>query len=84
VLPDVVPAEISEAVMAVHEDPTGLAEALMASAPPTLVHGDDRLENFGLNGNRLVAIDWGELTGIGPAAIDVARLAVTSGWRALT
>jgi hypothetical protein len=58
VFPDVVPAEISEAVLAVHEDPTGLAEALIASAPPTLVRGDARLENFGLNG-----IAWWPSTG---------------------
>ena len=53
----------------------------MASAPATLVHGDAKLENLGVSGNRLVAIDWGELTGIGPAEIDVAWLAMMSGWR---
>jgi hypothetical protein len=78
---ELVPAEIAEAVFAVHEHPEALAEALMASAPATLVHGDARLENFGLDGDRLVAIDWGELTGIGPAAIDITRFAITNGWR---
>ena len=53
----------------------------MASAPATIVHGDAKLENLGVSGNRLVAIDWGELTGIGPAEIDVAWLAMMSGWR---
>src|SRR5205814_9179116 len=68
-------------VVAVHERPEVLAAALMASAPASLVHGDAKLENLGVGGNRLVAIDWGELTGIGPAEIDVAWLAMMSGWR---
>ena len=53
----------------------------MASAPATLLHGDAKLGNFGLDGDHLVGIDWGELTGVGPAEIDVAWFAVTSGWR---
>ena len=53
----------------------------MAAAPATLLHGDAKLENLGLDGERLVAIDWGELTGIGPAEIDVAWFAVMCGWR---
>ena len=50
-------------------------------APASLVHGDAKLETLGLDGDRLVAIDWGEPTGIGPAQIDVALFAVMSGWR---
>src|SRR5205823_12486219 len=78
---EMVPADVAEAVFAVHARPERLAAALMASAPATLVHGDAQLENLGLDGDRLVAIDWGELTGIGPAEIDVAWLAVMSCWR---
>jgi hypothetical protein len=79
---ELVPSDVAEAVFAVHEHPEPLARALLAAAPATLVHGDAKLENLGLEGeDRLVAIDWGELTGIGPAEIDVAWFAVMSGWR---
>jgi hypothetical protein len=78
---ELVPTDVADAVFAVHQRPELLAAALMASAPATLVHGDAKLENLGVCGNRLVAIDWGELTGLGPAEIDVAWLAVMSGWR---
>jgi hypothetical protein len=81
VFAEIVPTDVADAVFAVHERPEVLAGALMASAPATLLHGDAKLENLGLSGNRLVAIDWGELTGVGPAEIDVAWLAVMSGWR---
>jgi aminoglycoside phosphotransferase (APT) family kinase protein len=50
----------------------------MGSAAATLLHGDAKLWNLGLEGDRLVAIDWGDLTGIGPAEIDLAWFAVTS------
>ena len=76
-----VPTDVAEAVFAVHAHPERLAEALVASAPATLVHGDAKLENLGLDGDRLVAIDWGELTGSGPAEIDVAWFAIMSGCR---
>ncbi len=78
---ELVPADVAEAVFAVHAHPEGLAEALLASAAPTLLHGDAKLGNLGLVGDRVVAIDWGELTGIGPAEIDVAWFAVMSGSR---
>jgi hypothetical protein len=78
---DLVPTDVADAVFAIHEHPEPLAEALLAAAPPTLVHGDAKLENLGLSADRLVAIDWGELTGIGPAEVDVAWFAVMCGWR---
>ncbi len=78
---EMVPTDVADAVLAIHAHPEPLADALVASAPATLVHGDAKLENLGLEGERVVAIDWGELTGIGPAEIDVAWFAVMSGWR---
>jgi Phosphotransferase enzyme family len=81
VFAEIVPTDVADAVFAVHKCPELLAGALMASAPATLVHGDAKLENLGVSGSRLVAIDWGELTGVGPAEIDVAWLAMMSGWR---
>jgi hypothetical protein len=48
----------------------------LARFPSTLLHGDAKLENLGLADGRLVAIDWGDLTGIGPREIDVAWYAL--------
>ena len=48
----------------------------LAERPATLVHGDMKLTNLGLEGARLVAIDWGDLTGFGPPEIDVAWYAL--------
>lgn len=66
---------VVEAVFAVHRDSGGLEDRL-GRFPATLVHGDAKLENLGLGRHGLVAIDWGELTGFGPAEIDVAWYAL--------
>jgi hypothetical protein len=63
--------DVADAVLAVHRDPTGLGDRLRR-LPTTLLHGDPKLENLGVLGDRLVAIDWGELTGYGPREVDVA------------
>jgi hypothetical protein len=42
---------------------------------PTLLHGDAKAENLGIHDDRLVAVDWGELTGVGPAEFDIVRFA---------
>lgn len=76
-----VPSDVADAVFAVHQHPQPLAKALAESSHPTLVHGVAKLENLGLDGSRVVAIDWGDLTGIAPAAIDVAWFAIQDGWR---
>ena len=51
------------------------AEVLMRTVRPTLLHGDTKAENLGIHGDRLVAVDWGEATGIGPAEFDIVRFA---------
>jgi hypothetical protein len=65
------PADVVEAVAAVHRDPDRLGGRL-AAFPPTLLHGDPKLPNLGLGPGGLVAVDWGELTGFGPPEVDVA------------
>jgi hypothetical protein len=67
----VVDAEVSAAVAAIHADPTGLAQALEAR-PSTLVHGDLKLANLGQLDGRVVLIDWGTLALWGPPATDLA------------
>lgn len=78
---DLVPVDVAEAVFAVHAQPQALSDPLLVTKPSTLLHGDAKLENLGLDGDRLVAIDWGELTGIGPAEVDVAWFAIQDAWR---
>ena len=45
------------------------------------MHGDAKLENLGLSTDRVVAIDWGDLTGVGPREIDVAWYALKGATR---
>jgi Phosphotransferase enzyme family len=70
-----VDADVVRAVQAVHADPDVIA-APLSKFPTTLLHGDAKLENLGLRDGRLVAIDWGELTGIGPREVEVAWYAL--------
>lgn len=72
------PADVTAAVFAVLDDVEALGGQLEAASPATLLHGDFKLGNIGLRDGRLVLIDWGELTGTGPAEIDVAWFAMTS------
>ena len=78
---ELVPVDIRDVVFQLHEHPAVLGDALMASTTPTLLHGDPKLENLGTDGDRVVAIDWGDLTGLGPAEVDVAWFAIQDGWR---
>ena len=70
-----VDSDLARSVLAVHDDPDFLGKPL-AGFPSTLLHGDAKLENLGLGQDGLVAIDWGDLTGVGPAEIDVAWYAL--------
>lgn len=70
-----VPADVVEVVFAVHADPERLGRELTSAESRTLLHGDLKLDNLGLREDRLVAIDWGELTGTGPAEMDLAWFA---------
>ena len=53
-------------------------EVAARTSHPTLLHGDAKPENLGVHGGRLVAVDWGELTGIGPAEFEIVRFAAGS------
>lgn len=55
------------------------AVAVLAAAPPVMVHGESFASNVLIEGgsDRVVLIDW-EHAGIGPAGVDLA--AVTAGW----
>jgi aminoglycoside phosphotransferase (APT) family kinase protein len=67
--------DVAEAVTAVHDDPGPLQRAL-EQFPSSLLHGDAKLENIGRGAEKAILIDWGDLTGYGPAEVDVAWYAV--------
>jgi hypothetical protein len=72
--------DVAAAVADVHRDPDALGRRL-AAFPSTLLHGDAKLDNLGLGATKLVAIDWGDLTGFGPREVDVAWYASQNSWR---
>jgi hypothetical protein len=78
---EVAAPDVVDAVLSVHADPKPLAARLRDAVAPTLLHGDAKLENLGLSGHRLIAIDWGDLTGFGAAETDVTWFAVQGTWR---
>jgi aminoglycoside phosphotransferase (APT) family kinase protein len=69
--PEAVPPDVAAAIGAIHRDPERFANAF-AGSPPTPVHGDYRLANLGLREDRVVVIDWGSSSVLGPAALDLA------------
>jgi hypothetical protein len=69
-LPELLPADIAEAVLAVAERPERFA-AELARFPATLVHGDTKLGNVGFLGERVVLLDWGTQTGWAPSVVEV-------------
>jgi hypothetical protein len=68
-LPELLPADVFEAVLAVAERPEPFA-AELGRFPATLVHGDLKLGNVGFLGERVVLLDWGTQTGWAPAAVE--------------
>ena len=70
-LPELLPADVAEPVLAIAADPAPFA-AELARFPATLVHGDLKLGNVGFLGERVVLLDWGTQTGWAPPAVEVA------------
>ena len=68
-VPEVYPADVADALHSMVEDPLPLTHALR-ECPCTLVHGDFKTNNLGIDDERLLVIDWGSLTAHGPGAID--------------
>jgi hypothetical protein len=78
-LPELLPAEVADAVLAIAERPEPFA-AELARFPAALVHGDLKLGNLGLRDDRVVLLDWGTQTGWAPPAVEVAwYLAINHG-----
>ena len=62
----------ADVVFTLHDDPAPLVAAL-AETPQTLVHGDWKAGNLGVDPDgRTILLDWA-VTGVGPACADVAH-----------
>ena len=72
---ELVPPAIATAILGLAEDPAPLVR-LLETCEPTLIHGDVRLNNLGLAGDRVALVDWGERTGIAPAPVELASFLV--------
>jgi len=70
---------IADAILALVLDPAGLLRALEAAAPATLLHGDYRCANLGIDGGSVVALDWG-LACHGPAELDFVWFLSNTAW----
>lgn len=68
---ELAPADVGNAVVALWDRPGRLAAAL-GRYPVTILHGDLKAANIGLDGPTVVLLDWGTLTGAGPAALDLS------------
>lgn len=76
---EAVDPDVAEAVLALVEDPAPLVAELDASGT-TLIHADIRDEQIGLDGDRLVLLDWGRASQ-GHPAVDFFWSICHNGWR---
>jgi hypothetical protein len=75
---DLVPDDVGQAVLKLLDRPEPLASAL-AAYPASLLHGDLKVANLGFAGERVVVLDWGSVTGLGPRATDHAWYVAING-----
>jgi Phosphotransferase enzyme family len=71
-LEELVDPDVADAVLELTRRPSALADALLrAHGASTLIHGDLRGDNLGLDGDRLVLIDW-DLAAAGTPTVEFA------------
>ncbi|HYX77229.1 MAG TPA: aminoglycoside phosphotransferase family protein [Gaiellaceae bacterium] len=69
---ELVDADVADAVLELTRSPSALADGLLrAHRASTLIHGDLRGDNLGLDGDRLVLIDW-DLATAGTPTVEFA------------
>lgn len=73
------PRPLADAVLRLAMDPGELLRALREAAPGTLLHGDYRQTNLGVEGGVVVALDWG-LACHGPAELDFIWYLSNTAW----
>lgn len=75
---DLAPDDVVGPILALAEDPAPLVAQLDA-CEQTVIHGDVRLTNLGLDEDRVVLVDWGERTGSAPAYVELASFLIFDG-----
>jgi hypothetical protein len=75
----VVPTPIGEAVRMLADDPRPLAERI-ARDGTTMIHGDLRDDNLGLDGDRVVLLDW-DMATAATSAVEFAWYLGQDAWR---
>ena len=77
---EVVPSDVGSEVLKAAGDPSGLAAALERAGPVTLIHGDLRDDNLGLDGDTVVLLDW-DLATAGTPTVELAWYLCHDVWR---
>jgi len=77
---EAVERDVADAVLGMVTDPAGLADGLAAAGGLTLCHGDLRDDNLGLEGDRVVLLDW-DLATLGAPATELAWYLCHDAWR---
>ena len=77
---EAVPADVGDAVLAAARDTSALADALRRAGPVTLLHGDLRDDNLGLDGDTIVLLDW-DLATAGTPTVELAWYLCHDVWR---
>jgi hypothetical protein len=75
-----VPEDVGNEVLAAASDPAALAAALESAGPLTLLHGDLRDDNLGLDGDTVVLLDW-DLATAGTPTVEFAWYLCHDAWR---
>ena len=76
---EAVDADVGEAVLGIARDPAGFV-AEFERCGTTLIHGDLRDEQLGIDGERVIAIDWGLASNAHPA-FELAWYMMHCRWR---
>ncbi len=77
---DSVPDDVGREVLKAVDDVAPLAAALEAAGPLTLIHGDLRDDNLGLDGDTVVLLDW-DLATAGTPTVEFAWYLCHDAWR---
>jgi hypothetical protein len=77
---EAVPGDVGTEVLKAARDPSGLAAALEQAGPVTLIHGDLRDDNLGLDGDTVVLLDW-DLATAGTPTVELAWYLCHDVWR---
>ena len=79
VFAEAAPSDVAALVAENHARPDALVAAL-ESCGTSIIHGDYRAGNLGLDGDRVIVLDWG-IAAQAPGVLDLAWYLFVNGWR---